>query len=133
MASAQINYVRIDHNLWEGNSNGMVIHVGFNVQGLVGQRGRVSVYFNYWQGGPLDAFESPYRTEDGHVSVGNDFVPQFEDTNYPDDQLFMPYAALKMAAGGTSALMCRAIIWDESSPVPQALANSAWYQFMYTS
>jgi hypothetical protein len=110
----------------------MIIHVGFNVQGLMGQQGTCSAYFNYWQGGPLSAFESPYRSEDGHVTVGTDFVPDFVDANYPDAQLFMPYAALKMAPG-QSALMFQVIIWDRSFPVPQELARSPWYQFMYTS
>ena len=132
MANAQINSVRIDHNLWEGGVKGMVIHVGFDVQDLMGRQGQVSVYFNYWQGGPLTAFDSLHRSPDGHLLVSNDFVPQFAAADFPDFQLFMPYEALHMAPG-QSALMCKAIIWDMSSPVPQQLASSAWFQFMYTS
>jgi hypothetical protein len=36
MASSQINYMRIDHDAWQDNSKGMIIHVGFNVQDLMG-------------------------------------------------------------------------------------------------
>lgn len=47
MATAQINSVRIDHNLWMGDEIGMVIHVGFDVHGFAGQVGHVAAYFNY--------------------------------------------------------------------------------------
>lgn len=133
MATAQINYVRIDHNIWEGQIKGMAIHVGFDVQGLAGRAGKISAYFNYWQGGPLRDFDDAYKTEDGHVGVSQDFFPNFEATNYPDVLLFMPYAELHMAPGSTSSLMCMVRIWDMSQAVPNSLANSAWVQFYYSS
>ena len=130
MVSAQINYARIDHNLFMGSEKGMVIHVGFDVQGMAGQHGKVAAYFNYWQGGPLKDFDRQYTSEDGHVSVGTDFMPNFDLTNYPDVQLFMPYRQLEMGPGVVS-LMCQVVIWYTSSVVPQRLATSTWNQFYY--
>jgi hypothetical protein len=113
----------------------MVIHVMFDVHGLMGGQVYVTAYFNYWQDGPLSAFDSPaaYRDEDGHVRVGSLFVPDLEDTHFPDVQLFMPYEKLRMAPGASANLMCQVILWDKRSPVPQELARSGWYQFTYTS
>jgi hypothetical protein len=133
VATAQINYVRIDHNIFVNGIMGMVIHVGFDVQGLMGLPGEVAAYFNYWQGAPLRDFDRTYTTEDGHVSVGQNFTPGFEPATYPDLQLFMPYHELHMAPGATSHLMCQVRIWDKSQIVPQSLANSAWIQFYYSS
>jgi hypothetical protein len=133
MASAQLNYTRLDHNLWINGTKGMVIHVGFDVHGLAGQSGRVAAYFNYWQGVPLRDFNGIYKAEDGHVSVGEDFNADFDATNYKDIQLFMPYDELHMVPGGSAALMCKVIVWDKSHNVPQELANSAWMPFNYSS
>jgi hypothetical protein len=128
MATAQINFIRIDHNIFMGLEKGMVVHVGFDVQNLAAQTGNVVAYFNYWQGAPLRDFDKQYTTDDGHVATGIDFVPNFDAANFPDMQLFIPYSQLHMAPG-TAYLMCHIIIWDKSRIVPEELAKSAWIQF----
>ena len=115
-----------------GNVKGMIIHIGFDVQGLAGRVGGIAAYFNYWQGGPLKDFDMAYRTEDGHVSVGQEFIPISAFINYPDFQLFMPYEQLHMAPGGVAGLMCQIYVWDKSQNPPQVLANSVWIQFYYS-
>jgi hypothetical protein len=133
MASSQINYMRIDHNAWQDNSKGMIIHVGFNVQDLMGQLGQVAAYFNYWQGGPLKDFDSAYRTQDGHVAAHINFIPPSVSTT-ENVQIFMPHSQLDMVPGpGRVALMCQVAIWDISLQVPQELARSPWNQFWYNS
>lgn len=135
MATAQINFIRIDHNVWMRGENGMLVHVGFDVENFAGQDGQAVAYFNYWQGGPLKAFgDNPnYKTIDGHVAVSENFSPAFEAANYGDLPLFMPYSELHMApAPGTAALMCMVRIWDNSAIVPISLASSAWIQFLYS-
>ncbi len=131
MSSAQINFVRIDHNLFVGPEIGMVIHVGFDVQGMAGQPGQVAGYFNYWQGGPLRDFDQQFKSDAGHVAVAVDFTPGFDTTNYPDFQLFMPYRQLEMGPG-VAHLMCRVQVWDMSHVVPQTLATSTWIYFYYS-
>jgi len=125
--TAQINGIKIDHNITLSGYKGMVIHVDFNVQNLTSQRGAIVTYFNNWNGDPLCDFDSQYRTDDGHVSVKMDFIPQFDDTNYPDFILFMPYSQLHMAAGNFD-LMFQVTIWD-MSVIPQKIVNSEWVRF----
>ncbi|MGB8216244.1 MAG: M48 family metalloprotease [Candidatus Methanoperedens sp.] len=125
--TTQINGIRIDHNIWLNGYNGMVIHVDFNVQNLMWQRGMVVAYFNYWNGDPLCDFDSQYRTDDGHVSVGIEFIPRFDDTNYHDFILFMPYSQLHMATGNFD-LMFQVKIWDMNI-VPRKIVNSEWIRF----
>jgi len=131
MATAQINDITINHNVWRGDDKGMSIRVDFNVQGLNSLHGSCVAYFNYWNGGPLIDFDGEYHSQDGHVSVGEDFIPQFYDTNFPDFTLFIPYNQLHMAPGD-SDLMFHVVIWDESQIVPQKLATSAWYRFTFS-
>lgn len=132
MATAQIYTYRIEPNRWLNGVKGMVIHVGFTVQGLTGQMGEVTAYFNYWNGPALRDFDNAYRTDDGHVGVGVEFVPGFLDTSYSDIPIFMPYSQLDMGPG-EAALMCQVVVWDKSLPVAQELARSPWIQFYYSS
>jgi len=130
MASAQINNIRVDHNMVQNGMRGMFVFVSFDVQNLMNRPGQVSVYFNYWQGAPLRDFDQKYKTEDGHVGVSEDFTPLFDTASYPYFGVFVPYEALEMAPGEV-ALMCQVIIWDISLPVSERLATSQWIQFYY--
>jgi hypothetical protein len=132
LATAQIYTYRIDHNRMRGGVEGMAIHIGFTVQGLMGRPGEVTAYFNYWNGPALRDFDNAYRTDDGHVGVGVDFVPGFSDTSYSDMQIFMPYSQLDMEPGEVP-LMCQIVIWDKSLPIAEELARSPWIQFYYSS
>jgi hypothetical protein len=49
----------------------MVIHVMFGVQALTGGQGCVTVYFNYWQGEALRAFDPAYSSDDGRVCISS--------------------------------------------------------------
>jgi hypothetical protein len=130
MATAPIDYVRIEHNIASPKGLGMIIHVGFATFGMQGRTGTVLGTINYWQGGPLIDFDNEYRTANGYVGVWEDFIPPYEPTNYPDFQMFMPYAQLHLAPGITE-LMCKIFIKDRSLPVEQDLSSSAWTQFTY--
>jgi hypothetical protein len=112
MASAQIGGVWIDHNISPGGVNGMVIHVMFSVQALMGRQGQVSVYFNYLQGEPLRAFDPAYSSGDGRVCVWSPFAPDLEEQAFPDVQLFISYASLGLviAPGAVYNLVCQAVI-----------------------
>ena len=132
MATAQINNLWADHNMWMGPVKGMVIHVNFDVQNFAGQHGKVVAYFAYPNGELLKDFDGLYRTFDGHVSVGLDFLPNFPGTSFPDVHMFMPYVQLHMAPGDSS-LVFSVQIWDLTNPVvPTQLAVSSWYPFSFS-
>jgi serine/threonine-protein kinase len=91
--------VRLEHNIQRDGRNGMLIHAHFTVQGARQDNCQITAYFHYANGEVLKDFDQDYKTDDGQVSVWEDFAPQYDSTEFEDFTLFMPYDELHMAAG----------------------------------
>jgi len=98
-AKATFVSVRAEHNIWQGQQKGMMIHAHFTVEGAKDQSCQTAAYFYYSTGEILKDFNQAYRAPDGQVSVANDFTPPYEQTSYDDFTMFMPYDELHMDKG----------------------------------
>jgi len=119
--SAEIKYIWVEHNVWEGYLYGMKIHFSFDIHNLKGEDCSASAYFYLEDGEPLYDFNQQYCTIDGKVSSGIDFEPIYVDTTFSDLYIFLPYNELHMAPGEHN-LMFSISIWygdaelDQSDP-----------------
>ncbi len=95
----QIQNVWVDYDIVENRQRGMVIHVKFKANNLLGTKCRIAAYFEYSDGKPLKDLNGDYATENGFVSVGNKFVPTYENSVYDDFDLFIPYRELHLGRG----------------------------------
>jgi hypothetical protein len=127
--NAEIDEVWLDHNTWQGDVKGMVIHTSFSIYALEDTPCRAVAYFYFKNGEPLKDFNGKYKTEGGNVSVGKDFTPGYNKTRYDDLAFFMPYEELHMAPGEHS-LKLRVTIWWTG--VPKEVGQSDWVYFTYT-
>ncbi len=96
---ASVVSVRVDHNVFQDQQKGMMIHARFTVEGAQQQSCQAAAYFYYSTGEILKDFNQTYRAPDGQVSVAQDFTPPYEQTAYEDFTLFLPYDELHMAPG----------------------------------
>lgn len=128
--SAEIENIWVDHNYYYGNRKGMMIHVHMSVYDMKGRSGRVSAYFYY--GGSSETalvdYNQSHRTDNGKVSVGDDYTATYDASEWKDFWLFMPYDELHMSSG-KSDLKFFVIIWGDKN---QKLAESDWQYFTYT-
>lgn len=124
---AEIEKVWLEHNVWEDGVNGMRIHVKFNVDNMKGLEGRLIAYFynDDKSGTPLNDMNGRYKTTDGKVSVGEDFVPTYDGSSWADFQIFMPYNELHIYKSGGYKLFASVWYGDE------CLEKSDWVYFTY--
>lgn len=93
----EITKIWVDYNVYNGGEEkGMMIHVAFNVNNMLGKEGKVCAYFYFSDGTALTDTNGRYDTTDGNVAVGKDFAPSYENSIYNDFHLFMPYSELHL-------------------------------------
>lgn len=127
---AQINRIWVDHNEFYNGKRGMMIHIDFEANGLLNHTLNPVAYFEFSNGTALDDYDGSYRTKDGHVSVGDTGVANYEGCQWKDFKLFMPYEQLHMSEGSYS-LQFSVNIYDKSDG-NKCLARSENYGFTFT-
>ena len=91
--------VSVQHNIQRDGRTGMLIHAHFVIQGARQDNCQLAAYFHYESGEILKDFDGDYKTGDGQASVWEDFIPQYDSTEFEDFTLFMPYDELHMEPG----------------------------------
>jgi hypothetical protein len=101
--------VWVEHNVYENNKMGMRIHLKFSIKNHKSEKCRLVVYFEFINGTKLKDYNNLYRTIDGHVSVGMDFMPGYDSTIYDNFIVFMPYSELHLASGHHELRFCASL------------------------
>lgn len=134
-ASAKINSVWVTHNVskmqnvWNGWTwvtipvNGMEIHTNFDINECRAQKIRVCMFVYEPDGRPTESYNSQYRSPDGQLTIQEETVPNYANTNYGDFKLFMPYSEFN-AFGQKSYKFCVTIMKEGIN-----LAMSDWVYF----
>lgn len=97
--SANIQSIRVDHNVYQGNVKGMRIHVKAVVVGCTDVKCDAVVFFNYKGGTRLKDYNGKYVATDGTVSVQQGLNAMYETSQFDDIPIFMPYDELHMGQG----------------------------------
>jgi|GEM_PF-4651684 len=97
--SSNVEIVWAEHNVSDGDTNGMNIHVKFSVHGMLNKQGTCNAYFSFHDDNILNDYNGLYKTETGQVACGLPFTPPYEDTIYNDFTFFMPYNELHLGTG----------------------------------
>jgi hypothetical protein len=113
--------------MWE-TEQGMRIHVSFNISGFQGRNRQAVAYFYNTNGSALKDFDQTYYTKDGNVCALADFSPGYDNTDYNDLQIFMPYSQFHLSPSSYS-LKYNIVIWNLEDN--QLLAHSDWVYFDY--
>jgi hypothetical protein len=124
---ATIRNLRTEQGVVQGSQRGMLIHVGFDINGFRAVNCQVAAYFYWANGEPLKDTDGRYKTTDGNVSVGTSFSPGYDMTSYDDFRVFVPYRQLHLGAG-EHELKCHVNVWSLADA--RALAVSEWVSFL---
>lgn len=127
---AEINRIWVDHNEFYNGQKGMMIHIDFEANGLLNHTLNPVAYFEFSNGTALEDYDGSYRTTDGHVSVGDTGVANYEGCQWKDFKLFMPYEQLHMSEGSYS-LQFSVNIYDKSDG-NKCLVRSGNYGFTFS-
>lgn len=120
--SAYINEVWVERNAYDSYGNkGMMIHVNFDVKGMLNQTGQVAVYFYGLDGNPLKDKNDVYCTSEGNVATHVDFTPNYENCSFKDMSIFMPYDELHTKR--TKSCYFNILLWNGDSEIARRDKN----------
>ena len=126
--TAKLEEIWTEHNVFENNRKGMRIYVKFSIVGMQNKQGICAVWFYFSDGTALtDTYNSPYRTNNGHVATQQYFRPGYENTIYDDFDMFFPYDELRLSR--YTNLKYQIGIFDDKS---NKLVSSDYVYFNYT-
>lgn len=107
-STGTIKDITVDYDVTQFGQVGMLIHVKFGVAGMKGLKGRVLAYFYDDKGGELTSSDTKdltadglykYQATDGQLIVWDYFTPIYDDAQFTDFQLFLPYSAIELPSG----------------------------------
>jgi hypothetical protein len=89
-----------EQKVFEGGRVGMRIHVSFRFQGGRCKPTKAIAFFFYKSGNPVLDNNGYYRATDGQVAAGTEeFRPNWDQTEFPDLQIFIPLDELHLPVG----------------------------------
>jgi serine/threonine protein kinase len=125
--SGSFEKIWVDQNVYEKAGKGMKIHAKFTVRNVKNVRCRAVAYFHFDSGEPLKDFNDSYYTIGGHVSVGVDFTPSYDDSVFKDFTLFIPYSELHLDKGKHN-LRFKIDLHDHATNTHFAISDYVYFQ-----
>lgn len=120
--------IKVAHNVMQNGLKGMTIKSSFNIKNAKGKKCKIGSFFLYRDGTPLKDQNQLYLSRDGDVATYNDFTPLYDNTNFKDLEVFIPYDELHLGNGRTK-LKFISCVWDDKL---KNIYQSGTYFFEYT-
>ena len=127
IVTGNVTKVWVEHNVIDSYGNkGMIIHVKFDINGMLNKTGQCAAYFYSSNGNPLKDSNQKYRTSNGNVATHVDFTPDYQNSTFNDLAIFMPYSEFHLSQN-TSCYFTISL-WNGNNEV----ARSSKYYFDIT-
>ena len=98
---AEVNSVRLEHNVVVNQQRGLVFHVAAAIARAKGRAAQITVFIQTKDGRPLVTSDRTYASQSGELRVRKDVVPGLDQAWFKDVALFLPYAMLPRRPGTT--------------------------------
>lgn len=126
---AKLDNVYIDYNVTEGGKLGMRIKQSFNIYNSQSKQCIMAVYFHDAETGvALVDKNSVKASADGKVAAFTYFTPNYQNTQFTDLSVFMPYDELELGSGNFR-LKCYVAIFD---PNLKQISTGGYQYFTYS-
>jgi len=89
----------VDFDVSQNNQKGMKIHAKFSVANMKGTEGYLALYFETKDGVRLKSNTTGFKSSSGQLAVYQLINPNYEQTDYNDLTLFIPYSEFNLSAG----------------------------------
>ena len=125
--NATVEKVWIENNVYQSGQEGMNVHTHFTVEDLKGKKGAICLYFCDSQKQKLQSQMNPYKhSSSGQLYTIDFFTPLYEDTEFNDYPIFVPYQAFSTDNGFTYV-----VIYSYISNTYKKLDISTWIPFAF--
>jgi len=125
------NKVWVEHSVMNDGKKGMRIHANFTIKNNLNVQCRFVARFYKQDGTPLRAGDdSGYRAGGGDLGVLDEFKPHYNQAEYGDVSLFLPYRELRITEPGIHPLKF-VLFLERETHGWQVIAKSEDHNFKY--
>lgn len=118
---AKFQEIWVDHNVNLNGNKGMIIHVKFDIYGMLNKTGQCAAYFYYSNGNPLKDNNQSFRTSTGNVATHVNFTPNYDGCTFNDLTIFMPYSELHL--NNNASCYFTISLWNDNTEVAKSEKN----------
>jgi hypothetical protein len=127
LASATFDKIWVDYDVAENDRKGMRIHVKFSVSHLKNVDSYLAIYFEKKDGEKLKTSNTDYQSKSGQVAIYKSLLPSYDETDYNDLQLFMPYNELNLGTGKFDLKMDVDVIYKNGDLIKHLDYHDFWF------
>ncbi len=124
--SATFKDLWIDFDVFENSEKGMKIHAKFSVNNMKNIEGYLACYFEKKDGTRLTSTNSTYRSKTGQLAVYKLVTPAYDQTDYNDMSVFIPYSAFELSAGRNDLKIDADLIYKEGGMIQHMKYYNFW-------
>ena len=117
----------VEYNVRENNLYGMRIHTNFSTYNMKGVDSYLAIYFQKKDGSKLLSNNDTYRSKTGQVAVFKLLRPNFDETEFKDLQMFIPYNEFNLTPGKYDLQMSSDLIYENGTMIE----HQNLYDFQY--
>ena len=121
----------VEHEAYQMGNKGLRVHLSFLAQNLKGKPCRAVVWFFHQDGSPLIDSNGEYVTMQGEVSTSTPFRPLYEEAEYDDFSVFLPYQELHLLPGNYTLKYKVGLYYDSPSGFQQIGPKTDFQTFIY--
>lgn len=126
--SATFKDLTVDYDIYENSQKGMRIHTKFSVKNMKSTEGFVAIYFEKKNGDRLKSSNADYRSSSGQLAVYRAVTPGYDDADYNDLTLFIPYSVFDLPSGRSDLKMDVDLIYKAGGMIQ----HLKYYEFWMT-
>lgn len=121
--------VTVDYNVTENGQKGMMMKTSFSVTGMKGKDGYLAIHFQKPDGSPLKANgEQAYRDVNGNLAAFQKIKPDYDNTEYNNLELFLPYDELDLPVGKHDLKMDFDLLNGSGVQIEHLTYKDFWYE-----
>lgn len=120
--------VDVDYNVTESGRKGMRMSVNFTVTGLKGKDSYLAIHIQNRDGDPIPANPGDYRDVKGNLAVFQTLKPDYDETEYKDLELFLPYDEIDLPVGRHELRMDFDLLDGKGIAIEHLAFENFWYE-----
>lgn len=116
----------VEYDVYENSQKGMKIHAKFSVSGMKNVNGYLAIYFETKAGERLKSEVTGYRSTSGQLAAYKEITPGYDQTDYNDLVVFIPYSAFNLTSGKHDLKMDADLIYKEGGMIQHLNYHEFW-------
>jgi hypothetical protein len=116
----------VDYDVTEDNQKGMRIHTKFSVSNMKGTEGYLAYYFEKKDGERLTSTTTGFKSTSGQLAVYKLMNPAYENTDYNDLAVFIPYSVFNLPTGKNELKIDADIIYKAGGMIQHLKYHEFW-------